>query len=162
MMVLAVMGSRPAVGESYKQQSGFGHHGAGDSHAAPHSSRQLVGKLVEGLLQFDEAQGFAHAIIHAASSAVTGRASPTPLPPSRQDAVIDQRVGDVFGNGERIEQAALLKQDSDSRANVEQVLLAEASDLLAEQRNTPESGLTRPTATLSSMVFPLPAAPKTT
>ena len=38
----------------------------------------------------------------------------------------------------------------------------EVGDVLAEHEMRPESGFTRPTAAFSSMVLPLPAAPRTT
>ena len=78
-----------------------------------------------------------------------------------QDALVQQRVGDVFGDGERIEQAALLKQNADpcrayrtGRCSLRRVIS------WPNRQTRPESGRTRPTATLSSMVFPLPAAPE--
>jgi hypothetical protein len=74
---------------------------------------------------------------------------------------IEQRIGDVLLNRDRVEQSAFLKQHSHAAANMEQLRFFETGDLLVEQINLPESGRISPMAALSSVVLPLPAAPST-
>ena len=61
-----------------------------------------------------------------------------------QDLLVVQRIGDVFGDGQRIEQAALLKQNPDPRPQIEQVLFAKVRDLLPEQPHLAGIGLHQP------------------
>ena len=104
--MFAVMGSRPAVGESYSTSGGA----VTTARAMPTRRRMppesSLGKLVERVLQFHEAQGFAHALVDL-------RFGEPRLTLLAQGALVDQRVRDVLGDGERIEQASLLEQDAD-------------------------------------------------
>ena len=61
MMVCEVMGSRPAVGESYRHDGRTVDERAGDGNAAAHAAGEFRGQQVHGVLEFDEAQNFADA-----------------------------------------------------------------------------------------------------
>ena len=134
-----------------QHQRRLGHHRARDSHAPAHAAREFARELLQRLLQLDEPQCVLDALD----------------PPPRRDTVclaIHQRIGDVLRHGDGIEQTAFLKQHAHPAANIEQVALRSYAVMSLAEQDTrwPESGLIRPSAVFSSMVFPLPAAPSIT
>ena len=80
---------------------------------------RLAGKEVEGLLQLDKAQGIADAEVDF----VVG------------NALLNQLVGDVVADGERIEERALLEDHAGAGAQGKELLLGHVGDLFAEEQD---------------------------
>ena len=118
-MVVEVIGSRPPVGESYRISLRIRHDRAGNRDAPPHASGQLRGKLVQRVLQLDEAQR----LFGAGGDLIV------------RQPLLHQPVADVVAHVERVEQRALLKDRADGTAQLEQVRFAHGRDFLAEDEN---------------------------
>ena len=120
-MVVAVIGSRPAVGESYSTSGGS----VTTARAIPTRRRippdNSAREFVEGVFELDEPQRFLH------PAANLGLRRPC------FHLLVFERIGDILRHGERIKQTALLKKHADPAAQWEQHALGEAGDLLTEQ-----------------------------
>jgi hypothetical protein len=85
---------------------------------------RLGGIEAEGLLQLDKAQGIADAEVDF----VVG------------NLLLNQLVGDVVADGERVEEGALLKDHAGAGAQREELLLGHVGDLFAEEQDAARIG----------------------
>ena len=106
-----------AGGRVVEQQLGLADDGAGDGHAAAHSPRKAGREEIEGLLQFNKAQGVADAAVDL----LVG------------NPLLDQLEGHIVADGERVEERALLEDHAGAGAQVKKLLLGQGGDLLAEE-----------------------------
>ncbi len=118
---------------------------ASDRNAAAHAAGKLGGKFVDGLLHLDETQRFADARLDF----VFG------------DVFFAKAEGDVVVHIERIEERAFLKNEADAAAENREArtsFIWPRSWPMTEM--CPESGRSRPAASLRMRVFPEPLSPR--
>jgi hypothetical protein len=118
-------GIKAAGGGVVEDEVGVGDDGAGDGDAATHTAGELGGKLLEGVFEFDEAEGFDDAGVHLFFGG----------------AVFVEAVGDVVADGEGVEEGGLLKDHADAAAEFEEVDLAHGGDVFAEDLDGAGVGL---------------------
>jgi hypothetical protein len=136
-------GVEAAGGRVVEQQLGLADEGAGDGHAAAHSAGEAGREEVEGLLQLDKAQGIADAAVDF----VVG------------NPLLNQLVGHVVADGERVEERALLKDHAGAGAQGKSCSSGMWEISSPKSRMLPWSGRSRPLTSLSRTLLPTPAGP---
>jgi hypothetical protein len=113
----------PRGGRVVENDGGMGDEGTSDSDTTTHTAGEFGRKHVAGVAEFDEAEDF----VHAGSDFVF------------VNAIFVKAVGDIFADGEGVEQCAFLEDETDLAARREQFGLGQAGDVLAE--NTDAAGI---------------------
>jgi hypothetical protein len=75
------------------------------------------------------------------------------------DALLDELVGDVVADGERVEERALLEDHAGAGAQGEELLLGMVEISWPKSWMLPWSGRSRPLMSLSRTLLPTPAGP---
>src|SRR5882672_5286841 len=88
----------------------------GDGNAAAHAAREFGGNEIDGVFEFDEAENLADVWLDFVGIG----------------AVFEEAIGDVFGDGHRIEERAFLKDKADFAAEVEEFTFGHAGEILSE------------------------------
>ena len=115
--------------------------------AATHAAGKLRGIFFDRIFHFDEPQHLAHARSTSSSGHV----------------VLAQPKADVFRDRERIEQRALLKNESDPAPKIEQLFLAHFADFVPITQNlVPSRRCIKPAASFMISVLPEPLSPSRT
>src|SRR5579859_6882174 len=90
--------------------------GAGDGYATAHAAREVGGKRIEGVSELHEAEDLADARFDFVGV----------------DTVFVKAIGDVFSDGERVEERAFLKDEANLAADAEEFGFGDAGNVLAE------------------------------
>src|SRR5258708_19555180 len=93
---------------------------AGDGDAAAHATREFGRKRVNGVGEFDEMEDFLDARLDFIFV----------------DAVFVKAVGNIFADGQGVEEGAFLKDEADLAADFQEIRFGHSRDVLAEHLNT--------------------------
>jgi hypothetical protein len=138
MIVVEVIGSSPAVGESYKIRSGF------ERHPPPHPAAQLRRKFLDRFLEFHEPQRLDHAFMRLHLG----------------KAFLVQPIAHVVFYVERIEQGAFLEHHPHMRSHRIHLRLAHGAQRPSEDINPPRIGWDQPVRQLHQRTFSTAGRPQ--
>jgi hypothetical protein len=118
-MVWEVTGSSPPGGRIVKDNGRPVDQGASDGNAAAHAAGKLGRITIDGLFHFDEAQRFADARIDFFFVGI----------------FLAQAEGNIFSHGHGIEERALLKNEANFAAEIEQFLFGHGGYVVTHHQN---------------------------
>jgi hypothetical protein len=116
----------------------MGDEGASDGDATTHTAREFGRKHVAGVAEFDEAEDFFHAGLDFLFVNV----------------IFVKAVGDIFADGEGVEQSAFLEDETDLAARSEQLGFGQAGDVFAENADAAGIGAQESGSKFEQKSFP--------
>src|SRR5262249_49847879 len=119
------------------------HERARERGALPHAARKLRRQKMLRTLESDHGEGGAHLLGDAVG---------------RHGAVLDQRVGDVLADGERVEEGSLLEQHRDLTAHGHESVLVQVAERRAVDLDRAGVGPDEPVHVLQEDALPRAAA----